>query len=125
MRIAAFVFALLGIAGSAGLGMKWLGDYNDLKSKIGEISTPELDRVVRGAYSLVGCAVVALAGAILVFTRRGIIAGPLLLLSVLIPVVVAGKPAILVFTFCLVPAGILSFFVRPTPVKAVSRHRDD
>ena len=130
MRIAAFVVALLGVAASGLLGIKWLTDFSVEKSKpsykqyveLGRElakTDPEmkkkfelLDGMVRTAYAFVACAGIGLVAAVLVLKRQGLIGGVTLLVCGVVPVVFDGDPKMVLFTSLLLIAGILALFVR-------------
>lgn len=124
MRIAALIFGLLGVAGSGFLGSKWLSDMNEMKGKIELIravaatdpkakeSLDKLDRLGNAAYGLMGGAALGLAGCVLVFIRKGAIAGGLFLVGFVVPLVLAQDGKAAIFTFGLFLAGIFAFLVK-------------
>jgi hypothetical protein len=116
MRIAVLILAILGALASAALGIKWLSDANEYKAtleavaKMG-IDTSEITSLIRGAYALLGGAVLALVGGFLAMNHKGKIAAGVLALAVIAPAAMA--PKTLVATFFLVIAAILAIFVKP------------
>jgi uncharacterized protein involved in cysteine biosynthesis len=130
MRIAVLIFALLGAAVAGFLGSKWLGDLAEGKASVekmkktmqdfkGLIDSPELDTkfkelasLERAAYLLVVAALVGLVMEIMVVLGKipPKVAGAAMLLAVALPTVF--QPKSLVFTFCLVIAGILALLAK-------------
>lgn len=132
MRIAALIFGLLGAAGSGFIGNKWMsdpivsGDKEKLKASyelVKNLPPNELTDPVVEAYKrsqtyvpLLGAAGLAVVGCVLVGMRMGVVAGLAFLAAFAVPLGFYQKPHVVIFTFPLAVAALLSFFVRkPTP----------
>jgi hypothetical protein len=141
MRYAVLVLAVLGAVGSGYLGARWLHDYFTLKDKMEanmklvdmyralaasggpnlsaqaggndqvEAAYQQFQRAGKTAPFLLAGVVLALAGGILALARQPKSAAALLLLAAAGPAVLVPKS--LIFTCCLLIAGVLCLFVRP------------
>jgi hypothetical protein len=117
MRIAAVVLGILGGLLAAALGIKWLGDANQMSQTIEAIrqaggDTSQLDSLIRGGYCLIGALGLGIVGAVLTLKDKGKLAGVLMLLGALLPVAFAGAK-VLVFTFLLLLGGLFALLAKP------------
>jgi hypothetical protein len=115
MRFVVLIFGLLGAAGSVYLGTKWISDREKLAVDVEKLPPErkaELDKLVKSAYAMIGGAILGLAGVLMALNRMGIMAAGLFIVGVAVPVVLSQEPKILVFTFGLAIAGLLSFLIR-------------
>src|SRR5207249_4347403 len=113
------------------LGWKWFSDSRQvgaLAELLPEAEKAEFNRLVYASYILMGAAVAGVLGAVLVYMRKGMIAGLLMLAMGIAPGVLA--PKAFVFSSVLILAGALAFLVRakkelpaPAPVRAASAPR--
>ena len=134
MRVAALVFGLLGVVGSAFVGVKWMNDPGvggkqaELKKAVELVRalgpnplTEDVEEAYRRSqtyYALLGCAALGAIACFLVAMRKGMLAGALFLGAFAIPMALYQKPPLAIFTGSLVIAGLLSFFVKSgTPYK--------
>jgi hypothetical protein len=136
MRVVALLFGLLGVIGSAFVGVKWMNDpavtgkaaelNKELYPKVKDLPPNPLTDPIIEAYrrgrtymALLGCAALGAIACFVVAMRKGVIAGALFLGAFAIPMALYQKPQLAVFTGAFVIAGLLSFFVKsPTPYKA-------
>ena len=115
---------ILGVIGgiiAGGLGIKWLSDANEMKGLIdlareAGADTGEIDRLVIAAYLLIAAMVIGIVGGILTFKGNGKIAGALMIIGAIAPVILA--PKALVFTCILLAGGIVSLMAKPEHSKA-------
>jgi hypothetical protein len=131
MRYVVLIVGILGAIAAGGLGVKWLNDYRQLKDLVEmtralsgqdpetQAKLAELDRMVWTAYLLLAGGLVGAAGCILAFLGKGLIGGPLMLVSALAPVILF--PKVLLFTSILLLGGSLALFVRRAPAVPASR----
>jgi hypothetical protein len=123
MKIAALVLGILGAIATAGLGSKWVSDYNDNKALIDSLSKvsasigggdnpalAELNRTKNAGYLMIVFGIAALGAAALVF-KQSKAAGGVLVAAAVIPALLAPKS--LVFSFFLIIAGVLAFLAKP------------
>lgn len=145
MRIAALIFALLGIAGSGFIGAKWMSDMAEQRGKIedarrklaelGALIDParrqafeeqsaHLQRLEYASYAFVASAVLGVLGCLVVLKRKGALAAAVFLVAFLTPlaILVDWKP--IIFTFGLALATLFAFFVRPAPEVVVKKRYD-
>lgn len=124
MRIVGLILGILGGMAAAVLGIVWLRDYNTVKSTVDaaiELSRStgtevppefaELKRLVIAAYLLLAAGAIGIAGGVLTLLGRGKIAGPLMIVAALVPVLLA--PKALVFSSILLVAGVVCFLAKP------------
>ena len=128
MRVVVLIIALLGAVASGFLGYKWFSDSKKdevkasrelyaMAAKAGseeaKAKLAEFDRLVLASYFLMGAFALGIAGGILAYTGRGMIAGVVLLAASIVPGILAPKS--FVFSCPLLLAGVLSFLIRPGP----------
>ena len=118
MRIVGLILGVLGGLAAGALGIKWLSDAHQMRELIGAarqlgLDTGELDKLVMAAYVLIASMVIGIIGGVLAFKGKGRIAGSIMLVGALLPVVFA--PKALAFTFLLLIAGGLSLMAKPKP----------
>jgi hypothetical protein len=122
MRIASFVFGLLGAVASLLLGVKWFGDLNSETGKAAiklanTIKGPdagafgEILSMQRGTYALLACGVIGLAVSVMVLIRKGNKMANAILLIVcgILPLMFAGKA---VFGVPMALAGLLALGIK-------------
>jgi hypothetical protein len=123
MKIAALILGIIGALATAGLGSKWVSDYNDNKqlieslekvsASIGGGDNPamaELNRTKNAGYLMIVLGIAALGAAGFVF-KQSKIAGGLMVAAAVIPALLAPKS--LVFSFFLIIAGVLALLAKP------------
>ncbi len=128
MRIAAFIFGLLGAAGALFLGIKWQGDMSSpegqaamklaaaLSNEGGAGSLGglggEMAGLQRGTYALLICGVLGLVISIVVLLRKGnrLANGALLVVCGVLPILLASKA---VFGVPMALAGLFALAVKP------------
>ncbi len=116
MKIAALIVGLIGALLTAGLGSKWVSDYNDNQKLIASLSgvdaslDKEISRTRNAGYLMIVFGIAALGAAALVF-KQSKISGGVMLAAAIVPALLAPKS--LVFTFFLVIAGLLALLARP------------
>ena len=121
MRIAAFIFGLLGAAGALLLGIKWQGDISSTegqaamklaaafaKSELGA----EMVSMQRGTYALLICGVLGLIVSVVVLLRKGnrFANGALLVVCGVLPLLLVSKAA---FGVPMALAGLFALAVKP------------
>jgi hypothetical protein len=129
VRIAAFIFGLLGAAGALFLGIKWQGDMSSPEGKaamklaaaianegggagsLGGLGS-EMAGLQRGTYALLICGVLGLVISIVVLLRKGnrLANGALLVVCGVLPILLASK-AVLGVPMAL--AGLFALAVKP------------
>src|SRR5262249_34033332 len=112
MRIAAIILGILGGLLAAMLGVRWLGDASDMRQTIDAMraagaDTSSIDSLVRGGYCLLLALGLGIAGAVLTIKNNGKLAGVLMIVGAVLPVVFAGAK-VLVFTSLLLLGGIFA-----------------
>jgi hypothetical protein len=128
MRFLVFLLGFLGALTTGAMGLLWLGstvdpslvtDAHDAVLQIGFLPVDVIPNpgdpmtLKAGAFLLAGF-LLALVGSLLVLLRRGLLGAVLMLLAVMGPALL--HHATLTGTCLLVPAALLSLFVRrPTP----------
>ena len=125
MKIATIILVILGAIASFALGITWLSDYNDYKTEISTVNEmlagigsdsdiakdlKEVETMRNCAYALIACGFIALV-AVFLMGKIGKIAAIIILAAGIVPAIFYLKA--LAFTFLLVIAGILAFFVKP------------
>jgi len=130
MKKAVIILVILGTLASLGLGIKWLSDYNDYKSELATATSiaqgagqsqeltdalKEVEQTKNCAYALIACGIIALVTVFLLGKLKKIGAG-IILVTGIVPAIFS--PMSLVFTFLLVLAGILAFFIKPKTIVA-------
>ncbi|HEY9061606.1 MAG TPA: hypothetical protein VIO64_14025 [Pseudobacteroides sp.] len=128
MRIAVIIIVILGSLVSAGLGAKWVSDYNGSKQELASLSETskelgldissemkELEKARNCGYALILCGIIALISVFLL-RRLGKISAIIIIITGIIPVFFTAIT--LVFTFMLILGGILGFFVKPKAITA-------
>jgi hypothetical protein len=128
MRVVVLIIALLGAVASGFLGYKWFSDSRSDEYKLArqlagaaaesgseeaKAKVAEVDRLVTASYFLMAAFALGIAGGILAYTGRGLIAGVILLAASIVPGILAPKS--FVFSCPLLLAGLLSFLIRPAP----------
>ena len=121
MRIAAFIFGLLGAAGALLLGIKWQGDISSVegqaamklaaafgKSEIGA----EMVSMQRGTYALLIAGALGLIVSVVVLLRKGnrFANGALLVVCGVLPLLLVSKAA---FGVPMALAGLFALAVKP------------
>jgi len=112
MRVAGSLLGMVGGVAAGLLGVKWLLDAGDVARDLDAIralgiSTAEVDRLVLGAYLLLGALGLGVAGGVLALRGRGRPAGGLMMLGGAAPAIVA--PASLAFTWILLLGAMVSY----------------
>lgn len=117
MKIATMILGILGGVAAAGLGFKWMSDINAnaailqmaeaMAGNSAEVS--QFKSLQTAAYLLIGFGVLSIIAAIMVGKLKKISAG-ILVIAAVVPAIFA--PQSLIFTFLLIIAGILAFFVK-------------
>jgi hypothetical protein len=116
MKVAALIVGLIGALMTAGLGSKWVSDYNDNKRVIESLSggdgalLQEVNRTKNAGYLMIVFGIAAIAAAGLVF-KKAKISGAVMVAAAVIPAFLA--PKALVFTFFLLIAGVLALAAKP------------
>jgi hypothetical protein len=116
MRITAIVLGILGGLLAAMLGIKWLGDANEMRQTIDAIrsaggDTSQLDSLVHGAYCLLLALGLGVVGAILTMKHNGKAGGALMIVGAVLPAFFAGAK-VLAFTCVLLIGGILALLAK-------------
>jgi hypothetical protein len=121
VRIAAFIFGLLGAAGALLLGIKWQGDISSTegqaamklaaafgKSELGA----EMVSMQRGTYALLICGALGLIASVVVLLRKGnrFANGALLVVCGVLPLLLVSKAA---FGVPMALAGLFALAVKP------------
>jgi hypothetical protein len=117
MRFVVAILGLLGAAGGAFLGMKWL---SDLKSDLGEAAQAmaglagmgdQMAGLKNATYALLGCAALGLIVSILVAVRKGnkVVNAILLIVAGVLPLVFETRA---LFGTPMALAGLLAFAVK-------------
>jgi hypothetical protein len=118
MRIAGLILGILGGLAAGLLSLLWLVDYykglelaTDVlgPSGVSEFQAKFQPQLIAG-YLLIGSLVLGIVGGILAVMGKGKIAGPLMLVGAVVPVLVDSRA--LAFTALLAIAGIVSLFAK-------------
>lgn len=122
MKKAVIIIVILGVIANLFLGIKWISDYNDYKSQIEAFeelaSDPdiaaalkEVEATKNASYALIACGVVALVAVFLAKKIGPKIAGIIIVLSGVIPGILASGAFL--FTSVLILGGILALVLKP------------
>jgi len=121
VRIAAFIFGLLGAAGALLLGIKWQGDISSTEGQVAmklaaalgksELGA-EMVSMQRGTYALLICGALGLIVSVVVLLRKGnrLANGALLVVCGILPLLLVSKAA---FGVPMALAGLFAFVVKP------------
>ena len=125
MKIAALVLGLIGAILVAGLGAKWVSDFDKNKETIAQLekfsgalggaghqAMAQLESTRRAGYAMIPLGLLALAASVLVL-KRSKPAGAVMIAAAVIPAVFA--PSTLIFSFFLIIAGVLALLAKPKP----------
>lgn len=122
MKVAVSIIVIIGALLTAGLGVKWISDYNDSKELVASLqqttdelglddsTLDELKDLVTAAYVMIACAVVAFISVFLI-SKLGKLTTVILLLAGVVPAIL--EPTSLIVTFLIILGAILSFFIKP------------
>src|SRR5262245_10954423 len=127
MKIAVLILGILGSFAVLALGGIWLSDYQQHRQAIADLQQTaaswggaqviseqmnELERTVRAAYAMLILGALSLAASFLVF-KFSKVSAVVLLMAVIVPAILV--PKTLIFSFLLLIAAMLSFFVKNRP----------
>jgi hypothetical protein len=118
MKIAALIVGLIGALATAGLGSKWVSDYNANKKTIEAFAGVDSDavkgveRLRTAGFMMIVLGIAAIGAAATVF-KKSKISGGVMLAAAILPALLA--PMSLAFSFLLVIAGILALLAKPKP----------
>jgi hypothetical protein len=138
MRIAALIFALLGIAGSGFIGAKWYRDLDAQKVQLAlakqlieasgdpaaKAKLAELNKLEYATYAFLASTVLAVLGCVLLVKRKGALAAAVFLVAFVTPVAILADWKPIIFTFGLALATLFAFFVKPAPEVVVKKRYD-
>ena len=116
MKIAALIVGVIGALLVAGLGSKWVSDYNENKALIASLHgvdsslDNEIAKTRNAGYMMIVLGIAAIGAAAMVF-KKAKISGGVMMAAAILPALLA--PKVLVFSFVLVIAGVLAMLAKP------------